>query len=62
MPVKNPTSWIPQSGTGYVSQIGLLKFQDNLGNLLITNLLSNIVTNTTQVIGKYATTWTLSGA
>lgn len=60
--VKNPTQWTPPSGTGYVFFIGLLNFQDNLGNLLITNSQNNIVTNPSQVIPKYPTTWTATGA
>ncbi len=55
--MKNPTQWLPNSGLGYVvPQTGLL-FQDNLGNLLITNTLANIIPNPYYVIGKYATVW-----
>lgn len=61
MPVKNPTSWRPPSGQGYIITEGLLDFQDNSGNLLVTNSLDNIVTTPTYAIGKYATAWTASG-
>lgn len=62
MAVKNPTIWFPPNGKGYVSIVGLLKFQDNLGNLLIDNLKNNIVTNPVQVTPKNVTSWSLSGA
>jgi hypothetical protein len=62
MPVRNPTSWIPQSGTGYTVNIGLLNFQNNLGNLIVTNTLNSIVTNPIKVIPKYVATWTVTGA
>lgn len=62
MAVKNPSSWIPQSGAGYVLTVGLLNFQDNLGNLIVTNSLNNIVTNPNQIIPKYPSFWTASGA
>lgn len=61
MAVKNATSWINPSGTGYVNNIGSFNFQDNLGNLLIANTGSYIVTNLVQSLGKYATLWTGSG-
>jgi len=58
---KIPTSWIPNSGIGYVlPQTGLF-FQDNLGNLIITNLQQNIIPNAQYVIGKYATAWSQVG-
>lgn len=62
MAVKNPTTWIPGNGKGHVSNVGLLDFQDNLGNLIITNSLNNIVTTPLQVIPEHATIWTASGA
>lgn len=59
--VKNPSSWIAQSGTGYVLTVGLQDFQDNLGNLIIDNSLNNIATTPDQVIPKYPSQWTGSG-
>lgn len=61
MAVLNLTKWINPSGTGYVITQGLLKFQDNLGNLLCDNHLNNISTNVIYSIGKNVTTWTGSG-
>jgi hypothetical protein len=61
MAVRNLTSWINPSGTGYVITQGLLLFQDNLGNLICDNHLNNICTNVTYSIGKNITAWTLSG-
>lgn len=54
---KTPSQWIPSSGHGFINFVGLEKFQDNLGNLIIDNLRNNIVINPIQVVGKYATLW-----
>jgi hypothetical protein len=62
MAIRNPTSWQPPSGTGYITTIGLLNIQDNLGNLIQDNLGNLIVTNPTYAIPKNATAWTGSGA
>lgn len=58
---KIPTKWIPNSGIGYVLPQNGLYLQDNLGNLIVTNLSQNIVPNPFYVIGKYATSWSQVG-
>ena len=61
MAVKNPTSWLTQSGTGFVTNVGLLNLQDNLGNLLQDNLGNLLVINPVEVFAKTSTIWTGSG-
>lgn len=54
---KIATKWLPSFGQGtVVSQPGIY-FQDNLGNLIVTNTLANIIPNPIYVLGKLATAW-----
>lgn len=62
MAVRNATSWIPQSGTGFVTLPGQNNLVTNTGNFLVTNTGNFIVTNGVVVIGRFATQWTASGA
>lgn len=54
-----PTKWLPNSGIGYVKQQTGLYFQDNLGNLIVTNLGQNIIPTPYYVIGRIATAWSV---
>lgn len=58
---KSNTSWQPNLGVGYVVSVGTETFTDNLGNFLVTNAGSNIVTTPTYTTGKNATSWSATG-
>ena len=55
--MKNPTKWIPPAGIGYVVPQQGIYLQDNLGNVIVDNLLNFFVPTPQYVIGKIATAW-----
>ena len=61
MSVRNPTSWVPESGQGYVSVPGQNYLITNNGNYLVTNIGNYLVTNGVVIFGKYPTNWSASG-
>ena len=64
VPVKNPTSWIPQPmGFGYVSSSGrAIMLTTNAGLALTTQVGTPLTTWIISVVGKYPSVWTATGA
>lgn len=60
MAVKNLTKWTPPSGSGYVNQQAQFNIATNLGSLITDNLGNFLVTNTSVVIPKSISKWTLT--
>jgi len=58
--VKNLTKWTPPSGSGYVNQQAQFNIATNLGSLITDNLGNFLVTNTSVVIPKSISKWTLT--
>jgi hypothetical protein len=58
MPVKNPTSWRPGSGQGYINFPGLAFIVDQSGNFIVDQSKNFIVSTPTYVVGKSLTNWT----
>lgn len=62
MPVKNPTQWRPGSGHGFVVPTGSLTIVTKSGLSVVNKAGLKVVQNPTQVVPKYPTLWTASGA
>jgi hypothetical protein len=63
MTTKIPTSWIPQPvGYGYVNTVAAANLTTQLGVTLTTQLGAKLQTGTNQVVGKYTTIWSDTGA
>lgn len=60
--VKNPTQWLPPSGSGYIVTVGTEFITTNAGVFLTDNLGDFLVTTPTYDVEKFATQWTGTGA
>jgi hypothetical protein len=60
MAVRNPTTWTPPTGSGYVEEQGNLNIITNSGKYITTNSGNKLVTNTTYNIPKFATKYTIT--
>lgn len=61
-PVKNPTSWIPQSGYGYVSSFTGVSLTTDLNATLTTQLGIALTTTGNKITGKNPVIWRETGA
>lgn len=58
---KNPTRWRPESGFGYVEQTGSLEIVNKAGLIVVNKAKLFVVQNPSQVVPKFATSWTKTG-
>jgi len=63
MTTKTAQTWLPQpQGYGYVTTITAQNLVNQASNQLVDQSGNALITGTTQVVGKYATTWGNTGS
>jgi hypothetical protein len=60
-PIKNPTSWRPPSGQGFVLTPGAAFVVDKSGNFIVDKSGNFIMTTPSYTTPKQTTTWTQVG-